>query len=194
MQPNLRLEAIRSLKVNATSTDDFEGRSFLILEQIKNTEDHLFRAVTGADSYYSEKFSTVWSRLKAAGRLAVHKASGAIWGHGERPLRLLWSIACLLFLLAAMEAVPVILSGDEKPGALWVSFRRVMDLFLGLAPARPVYALEFIEYVLYVARPIYIGLLVSVLYKYIGRRLWVDSLVRICSARLREATLISVAT
>jgi len=170
LQPNKRADVIRSLKVNAASTDDYEARSFLILQEIRNTEDHLRRVLTGADSYYKAKYASLSDKVWALSRLLVHKMSGIVWGHGEQPIRLALSIVGFLLILALADWIRVLETTELAPfDAFVASARYVIDLFLGATPT-PIQSFWFVDYAILISRPIYLGLLVNVLFKLVGRR------------------------
>lgn len=172
LEPNIRADAIRSLKVNATTTGDYEAKSFLVLEEIRNTEDHLTRALSGKDSYYREKYGTLSAKFSSLSQLIVHRASGYAWGHGEQPLRLIWSIASIILALGLINWVAVL---GHSPTSnpifdLTQSLTFIAGLFLGASNTPKIPTFWFVEYFVYLIRAVYFGLLVNVIYKQIGRR------------------------
>jgi hypothetical protein len=98
-EPNIRREALQNLRANAASIGDFSNQGFLILQEIEATQDHYRRALRGTDTYYREKYSSVIAKIQAGWRLIWLRISGLVWGHGERPGRILLSGLTILFLL-----------------------------------------------------------------------------------------------
>jgi hypothetical protein len=61
---------------------------------------HYKYALSGFDSYYKKKYYGVVPKLKSAVSLFWLNINGLVWGHGEKPGRLLLSSVVLLCMLA----------------------------------------------------------------------------------------------
>lgn len=102
-EPNIRREALQNLRANAASVGDFSSQRLLILQEIEANKDHHRRALRGVDTYYREKYSSTISKIQAGWRLFWLRISGLVWGHGERPGRILFSGATILLLLTLIN-------------------------------------------------------------------------------------------
>jgi hypothetical protein len=170
-EPNIRREAIQSLRANAVEVGDYSSQSRLILEEIEATKRHYSYALRGYDSYYRKKYYGFLPKLRALAQLSWLQISGIIWGHGEKPARLLLSSLVLLLLLTAVNFWSVM------PKAGWVEARGglklleyVVQLFLDMTPETTFRGYAAIDYIVVLMRYVYIGLFISVLYKSISHR------------------------
>jgi hypothetical protein len=143
----------------------------LILEEIEATKRHYSYALRGYDSYYKKKYFGFLPKVRASAKLSWLQISGLIWGHGEKPARLLISSLALLLLLTAVNFWSVM------PRTGWVEARGglkpleyVIQLFLDMNPATTFRGYEAIDYLVVLMRYVYIGLFISVLYKSISHR------------------------
>ncbi|QND44641.1 pentapeptide repeat-containing protein (plasmid) [Rhizobium lusitanum] len=170
-EPNIRREALQNLKANATETGDFASLGLLTLQEIDAARRHFSYALRGYDTYYKNKYSSFFAKARAGGNLFGLWLGGVIWGHGERPWRLLTSCfvtLCALALLNFWSVMPRIGWEQAERGAK--SFEYIIRLFLDLFPDQKFAGFVFVDYIVVLMRYIYIGLFISVLYKSISRR------------------------
>lgn len=170
-EPNIRSEALRHLRSNATSMGDYKAQGFLVLQEIEASRDHYYRALTGADSYYKAKYPSILDKISAAARLVVHYASGFLWGHGEKPLYILSSATVILLLISFINFWSVMphVGWNESGGGIWV-VRYVIEEFLGMNPPKTFSGFWWADYLIVMGRYLYIGLFISVLSKKISHR------------------------
>ena len=97
--------------------------------------------------------------------------SGLIWGHGERPFRLL--ATCIGFILL-MSLVNI---WSIAPREGWTSLNGgiksleyVTGTFLGMETDTRFRGFRIVDYVAVLMRYLYVGLFISILYKSISRR------------------------
>lgn len=170
-EPNIRREGLQNLKANAIEVGDIGSISLLVLQEIEATKRHYSYALSGFDTYYQRKYPTFISKFRAGAQLWWLRLEGLIWGHGERPWRLLFS--CLLILsglsLVNFWSVMPQIGWNESHGGLDIA-KYVVRLFLDLPPDQRFVGFEAVDYVLVIMRYIYIGLFISVFYKSISHR------------------------
>ena len=169
-EPNIRREGLKNLRANAAEIGDYASQGLLILQEIDTTKRHYSHALHGYDSYYQEKYPTIFSKLWAGAKLTWLQVGGAIWGHGEKPLRLLISCLLILFVLALINiwrVAPIVgwtaIDGGLRP------LEYVIRLFLGMSP-KDFGGFVVVDYLVVLARYLCIGLFVSILYKRISHR------------------------
>jgi Pentapeptide repeats (9 copies) len=170
-EPNIRREGLKNLKANAIEVGDHESVGLLVLQEIEAAKRHYHYAMKGYDAYYRNKYSTVASRIQAGARLLWLTINGAIWGHGEKPWRLLFSCSAILLLLGLVNFWSVMprVGWAETYGGARV-FRYIFQLFLDMSPDSRFQGFEAVDYIAVIMRYIYIGLFISVLYKSISHR------------------------
>lgn len=167
-EPNIRQDALKNLRANATEVGDFDSQRLLVLEEIKASKDHYRRAVLGAEDYYQKKYPSLPSKLAAGWKLLLLYMSGIVWGHGERPTKIIVSGLILLALLTLINL------GSVIDNLTWSSFFGIVQyttsVFFDLSPRTEFKGFLFIDYLLALLRYIYVGLYISVLYKTISHR------------------------
>jgi len=149
-EPNIRSEALRNLRANATSVGDYKIQGMLVLQEIQASYDHYCRVLKGADTYYQKKYPTFVSKLKAGGHILAYHVSRFVWGHGEKPQNILFSIVVFLLSMSLINFWSVL------PQTSWASAGAGINVFQ--------------YYFVVVARYLYIGLFITVLYRKISYR------------------------
>ncbi len=170
-EPNIRREALQNLRANALSTGDYASQGLLVLQEVEATKRHYSYALRGFDSYYQKKYSGIGSKLSAAVRLGWLHLGGLIWGHGEKPGRLLLSAIALLSALTFINFWSVMprVGWVESANGLYV-LEYVIRLFLSMSVTPKFQGFVTVDYLIVVIRYIYIGLFISVLYRAISHR------------------------
>lgn len=171
LEPNLRRDSLQNLRANAVEIGDYKSQRLYVIYEIKARVDHLSKALHGSESYYREKYGTVVQKAKAGLELAGLKLSGIVWGNGERPLRMIASAAALILVLTAMNFWAVIpnVGWSETGGGLEI-LRYSVDRFLDAQPNAKFRGFVTVDYALIVMRYVYIGLFISVLFKWLSHR------------------------
>jgi hypothetical protein len=169
--PNQRRDALQNLRANANAIGDYEASSMLTLQEVAAATEHHRRALLGADSYYRQKYTGFWSKLRSAGHLARYTVSGIVWGHGEKPANIIFSLVGLLLALSLINFWAVL------PHQTWAEtsyggeiVRYVLELFLDLAPKQEFRGFRWVDYAVALSRYIYVGIFVSILFKSISHR------------------------
>lgn len=169
--PNQRAETIKNLKANQISMGDFDDLSSLALEEMEVTKTHLKNIFESKISYYIQKYPSNLTKIKAF--IEFHKLSaiGWFWGHGEKTENLAFS--CLVLLIVYW--VVSVLNGIYSFGAISLGdavgrFDYILRLFLDMSVDAKYSGFVFLDYVIVLTRYIYLGLLISVLYKRISSR------------------------
>ena len=170
-EPNLRRDVLQVLKVNSLQVGDVEGAKRYTGEEIRATESHLKMALKGSTQYYKNKYPSTYDKVIILAQLMAHKLSGFFWGHGENPVRLLYSLLFCLGLLSLINSFsyPETLSLDAA-GYLIKSIKNSFEAFLGGSNDFRGGGYLIVNYILVIMRYIYIGLFISVLAKYISFR------------------------
>ena len=170
-EPNIRRDALQNLRANAMSVGDYGSQGLLILQEVEAAERHYNYALRGFDSYYKQKYFGVWPKLSAAAKLVGLYVSGLIWGHGEKPARLLLSsifLLCILTLINFWNVMPRVGWVDSGNGLK--PFEYVIRLFLNIYPDMTFSGYTAVDYIVVIMRYVYIGLFISVLYRSISHR------------------------
>ncbi|MBY2905734.1 pentapeptide repeat-containing protein [Rhizobium leguminosarum] len=170
-EPNIRREALQNLKANAAETGDYSSLGLLTLQEIDAAKRHFSYALHGYDTYYKNKYASIFSKARAGASLFGLWLAGIIWGHGERPWRLLVScflILCGLSFLNFWSLMPRIGWSQAERGLR--SFEYISRLFLDLSPDSSFAGFVAVDYIVVLMRYLYIGLFISILYKSISRR------------------------
>lgn len=170
-EPNIRQESLQNLRANMIEVGDYASQSRLILQEVEAAKRHYKYALVGFDSYYRKKYLGYLPKFRALVRLSLLHLSGLIWGHGEKPGRLLISSAAILIFLAGLNFWSVLQNvgwPETRGGGKILEY--VVQLFLDMSPNPRFRGFEFVDYAVVIMRYIYIGLFISVLYKSISHR------------------------
>ena len=171
LEPNLRRDSLQNLRANAAEIGDFTSQRLYVMCEITARKDHLSRALRGSESYYREKYGTALQKARAALELAGLKVSDLVWGNGERPSRMIFSAAVVIFALTAINFWAVIPRvGWNKAEAGLEVLRYTVDRFLDLQPVESFRGFLAVDYALVAMRYVYIGLFISVLSKRLSYR------------------------
>ena len=169
--PNQRRDALQNLRANANAIGDYGALGMLTLQEVAAATEHHRRALLGSDSYYRQKYTSFWDKLKSAGALARYTTSSIVWGHGEKPAHILFSLTALLLFLAMVNFWAVLprQSWAETSYGLQI-LRYVFETFLDLSPDNRFRGFLFVDYAVAIARYVYVGIFISILYKSISHR------------------------
>ncbi len=171
LEPNLRRDSLQNLRANAAETGDYGCQRIYVLEEIRATEDHLRRALRGTESYYQQKYGTFLEKARAGLTLLGLRLGGWVWGHGERPLRILGSAIILIIILSMINLWAVVPRvGWQETDSGWEVLRYSVDTVLDFQPQQRFGGFLAVDYALVAMRYIYVGLFISVLFKSISHR------------------------
>ncbi|MBV8252326.1 MAG: pentapeptide repeat-containing protein [Chitinophaga sp.] len=103
--PNVKVLLLQNHKANANSFGDVKAVRAYLSEEIEANKEHYRRAMLRNEAYYSSKYSKVGQKLTAIRKYYGLVIDNVIWGHGEKPLRVLFSIILLILLTAILQLV-----------------------------------------------------------------------------------------
>ncbi len=176
VEPNVRRDVLRNLRVDARELGNVEDESLYVRQEIQASDYFCLAAFLGKGPYLRNKYGTV-ERLGYLMQWLFSKVSGLIWGHGEKPLRVMY--ACIAFTLAIAAYLFAYEYSGAQEGSLATHERIVTVLrlsaseFLGIPYQVSDYAIHapfHVSIVAVCARYVFIGLLVSVLFRRLSRR------------------------
>jgi Pentapeptide repeats (9 copies) len=101
-EPELRSLAAADLAREAQTLGHPRDARHYRIVALRARESHLWRAFTGASSYYKEHFDPL-QRVQAGAQWLGSQANRLVWGNGERGLTLLFN-----FLLLTLVAFPLV--------------------------------------------------------------------------------------
>jgi hypothetical protein len=171
LEPNLRRDSLQILRANAAEIGDYASQRLFVLAEVQAHRDHLTRALRGSDDYYRRKYPGVFDKLRAFTALTRLRIGGAVWGHGERPFRMLGSAAVLvvaLTLINFLAVLPRVSWAETRSGA--EVLRYTVDMLLDTNPLARFRGFALVDYALVAMRYVYIGLFISVLSKSMSHR------------------------
>ena len=89
-EPNLKRDSLQNLRANAAEIGNFASQREFVLAEINAAIDHELRALRGTEDYYRRKYHGFFPKSQAALKYFGLRFSGLLWGHGERPLLLVF--------------------------------------------------------------------------------------------------------
>jgi hypothetical protein len=104
--PNVRREFARSLRINAQGLGDSDGLLKCFWYEMQQEQIFLKEAAEGSEDHYKTKYPGLKNRLKYRWLYIRHRLAGAVWGHGESPIRVvltsvvIWAVITVLILFA----------------------------------------------------------------------------------------------
>src|ERR1700736_1994281 len=120
IEPNLRLYSARNLRMNAQNRGASSDARLLLLEELKSTRRHNFRKAFYWRGYY-RKYGA-GERAVGLARWLLLVSSGALWGHGEKPARVLtWAVGVAAASALTLALLPAPISPPRNPTS-WVDF------------------------------------------------------------------------
>lgn len=173
--PNIAREIAQVMRRNATSLGDVaSSRKFMIFE-LEQRQEHIRRALRGQGDYYKEKYDTWRKRLRLRWHGLMLKADKFLWGHGEKVWRIFLSIgSLLLFLSIISSAMWVYENPDSSAKAVWETFLATLkyftSFFLAVDVETTIERSWTIELVLAASRLLFVGVLISALFRWLSHR------------------------
>lgn len=173
--PNVQVELLRSLRMNAHGLGDVAAVNLFVREELHAEREHWRKARHKADAYYSEKYGAPLQRVLVYYRSFVTWLDWFLWGHGEHPWKLVRTLALLLLLFS----VVVFIEQDSIGGntslrvaaaAMPAAIKLTVAAFVG-ASLTPQPTLPFwISCALVTLRLVSVSLFVGILFRRISRR------------------------
>ncbi|WP_294329204.1 pentapeptide repeat-containing protein [uncultured Sphingomonas sp.] len=170
-EPNLKRDILQNLRANAAEIGDFSSQRDFVLAEIGAAIDHEKRALKGKEDYYRVKYQGFVPKARATLSYLGLMFSGLLWGHGERPLRLIGSAIFFIAALSLLNLWAVIPRvGWTETGAGLKLIGYCFDKFWDAGPDIRFRGFVFVDYLLIAMRYVYIGLFISVMFKSISHR------------------------
>lgn len=176
-EPNLCRDLLRVLRVDARELGNVEDESIYVRKEIEASNLFYLSAFNGRKRWYRDKYSGM-DRIIFLLKWGQSKFSGFIWGNGEKPARVLYSCVLTVFIISLLLTVHGYRESQfsETPGFysnIVVSLRLAISEFLGIPYDVESFSLRvpfLISVFAALTRYIFIGLLVSVMFRSFSRR------------------------
>lgn len=170
--PNNNREWLRRLRINAESIGDVEAVKSFVKEEMLASREHLKKARAAKEGYYAQKYERWDKRLSVYLESIINYLDWHLWGHGEHPHKLVFTILGMITLSSAYvffhnEGVSFDAKLNDLLSIAWVTVADVSQTFVGVKSTGVDNGLAAI---LSLVRYISLGLFTSVLYKSIARR------------------------
>jgi Pentapeptide repeats (9 copies) len=164
LEPNLRRDSLRNLRANAVEIGHYRSQRHYVLAEVDAEIEHYRRATRAEGDYYRSKYPRPLDRMKARASLTGLRIGGLVWGHGERPFRMVISATVLLLALTLLNLWSVVpkVGWQESSAGLKV-LKYSVDQLLDAQPDLRFRGFALIDYSLIAMRYLYIGLFISVL-------------------------------
>lgn len=176
-EPNLCRDLLRVLRVDARELGNVEDESVYIRKEIEASNLFYISAFKGKEDWYRKKYSGM-DRVLFLFKWMQSMFSGLIWGNGEKPARVLYSCVFTVLLISLLLVFYGYNEGqfsseDTIYSGFAVAFKLSVSEFLGIPYDSDLFNLK-VPFVISVfsslARYIFIGLLVSVMFRSFSRR------------------------
>lgn len=160
-EPNKKRDLIRALRANATSMADQETNDRLLSLELQASRDHHLNVFKSSHSYY-QKYKPR-DRLNSFFSYCGLTFERALWGFGLSPIRLLFWL-CLTIVIAGFSIA------DSTPEIISASKYALLGLLdLTLIPSEILTTHRITFALLVTVRTIFLGLLVTIIYRRYAR-------------------------
>lgn len=162
---NLKARFARSLRTNYQQLGDAAGVNKAMKVELEASEAHLHKAWASNESYYRQKYKGL-DRLSSFFQWLEFKILDYVWGNGERPLRLCFSVFVFLVFMAVIDVTQF---GDpRRVDSYFTALGNAPAIFLGLtSPAS--YPKSYLTGITFV-RLVALGFFLSIIIKRFNRR------------------------
>lgn len=170
-EPNLKRDVLQNLRANAAEIGDFASQRDFVLVEISAAIEHERRALKGTEDYYRAKYQGFLPKAGAALRFLGLIFSGLLWGHGEKPARLIGSAIVFIGILSFINlwaVVPKVGWAESSSGLKVIGY--CFAQFWDASPDTTFKGFLVVDYLLIAMRYLFIGLFISVLFKSISHR------------------------
>jgi len=123
---NLKARFARTLRMNYQSLGDASSANKAILVELEATEVHLHKAWQSNESYYRQKYQ---HRARAFVSWSWFTVLDFVWGNGERPWKLVRTVALLLLLMGVGDAL--FFRDAGLMSSYWEAFLDAPQIFMG---------------------------------------------------------------
>lgn len=162
---NLQMRFARSLRTNFQEIGDSDAANEAILIELAATKIHLRKALFSRESYYRDKYRG-FARAKMTYTLARFQILDFVWGNGEKPKRLIYTVLLFIFGMAIFDVVKFgnYLYISDYLSSIWLA----PQVLLGAA-IPPRFGTIYLSVIIMV-RLIFFALLFSIILKRFHRR------------------------
>jgi len=170
--PNVRLELLQNLRLNAQNTGNNKGVRTFLIEELEARRMYYLKVAQGKESYYREKYKGFYHR--ARGRFNYYRLwlDKYIWGHGERPVFLITSITLFILLSASLiifcNSDKILLNNHLDWAFLKNTILNTAGFFLGINPIPD--APWLIKILTGIFKIFFMGVLITVLLRVLSKR------------------------
>lgn len=176
-EPNVRRDLLRNLRVDARELGNVEDESLYIRKEIEASDLFYISAFKGREDWYRNKYGGI-DRLLFLFSWIKSRVSGLIWGNGEKPVRVLYACLFTVFLITvALCAYGYELEMFNDDASFYANIHQSLKLsiseFLGIPYSVGDFKLKvpfLISVFAVFARYVFVGLLVSVMFRSFSRR------------------------
>jgi hypothetical protein len=173
--PNVKVELLRSLRMNAHGLGDVASVNLFVREELAAEREHWRRARHKADTYYAQKYGAPLQRLLVYYRSFVTWLDWFLWGHGEHPWKLVRTLILLLFVFSLIALVNGGALGGStsisEAGRAWTTAAKTtVAVFVGVPLSPTPQVALWIFCALVVLRLVSVSLFVAILFRRVSRR------------------------
>lgn len=126
---NLAQKLLIQLRLNAASVGEYDDARYYLYEAEKRSREHFLEIIKCRKDYYRKKYAYSAERLLAPFRYASSLTNYALWGYGERPLKLSLNGLLLILVFGVVHAL-----ADDSI-SLWAGVRMSFSAFVSVVPS-----------------------------------------------------------
>lgn len=162
---NLTLKFARTLRVNYQSIGDAKSVNKAIGIELNATKEHLYDSWHSKTAYYRNKYQG-FKRLWMFFNWFTFKLEEIIWGHGEKPLRLIINGFLILCIIAVIDTT--IHKNTNSISDYLSSFYNAPAILVGIN--KPMYYPNFLLSIIAILKFIGFALFTSIIIKRFNKR------------------------
>ena len=126
---NLAQKLLIQLRLNAASVGEYDDARCYLYESEKRSREHYLEILKCRKDYYRKKYQWSTARLLAPMHYARSWTNWALWGYGERPVRLSLNGLILIVCFGVVHALL-----DDSIG-LWAGIMMSFGAFVSMVPS-----------------------------------------------------------
>ena len=170
--PNVRVELLQNLRLNAQNTGNTKGIRIFLIEELEARRGYYLKMAKGKESYFKEKYKGLFQRIRGYWKYLTLWLDKYTWGHGERPYFLFVSITLSILVSWIMilfgNSHKIIIDNHISYSYMYNVFMGITGFFLGInvIPDAPWVVKIFIG----LAKIFFMGVLITVLLRVLSKR------------------------
>ena len=134
--PNVRLELLQNLRLNAQNTGNTKGIRVFLIEELEANRMHYLKVAKGKEDYYRNKYKGVFFRLNGWCKYYLLWIDKYTWGHGERPIYLIASIVLSILISTLLITIgnsdKLLIGKCLDLSYLWNTIKSITGFFFGI--------------------------------------------------------------